>query len=99
MKELEYKIKNAKQLKEKEMKAAEAEVKNCKKDVDAAKKQWGAKEAEEAALTMEIAELKKAIEEGKINLHNYFNLHVCPSLRRRRRPVRPTFEFPIPAGV
>ena len=65
MKELEYKIKNAKQLKEKEMKAAEAEVKNCKKDVDAAKKQWGAKEAEEAALTMEIAELKKAIDEGK----------------------------------
>ena len=33
------------------------------------------------------------------NIHNYFNLHVCPSLRRRRRPVRPTFEFPIPAVV
>ena len=38
--------------------------KQCKKDVDAAKKQWGAKEAEEAALTMEIDELKKAIDEG-----------------------------------
>ena len=35
------------------------------------------------------------------HLHNYFNLHVCPSLRRRpvRPSVRPTFEFPIPAGV
>ena len=35
-------------------------------------------------------------------LHNYFNLHVCLSLRRRRRrPLssRPTFEFPIPSVV
>ena len=45
MKELEYKIKNAKELKEKEMKAAEMEVKKCKKDVENAKKKWGAKEA------------------------------------------------------
>ena len=50
------------------LKAAEVEVKQCKKDVDAAKKQWGAKEAEEAALTMEIDELKKAIDEGKFVL-------------------------------
>ena len=55
VKELEYKIRNAKELKEKELKAAEIEVKKCKKDVESAKKQWGAKEAEEAALTMEIA--------------------------------------------
>ena len=41
------------------------------------------------------------------NLHNYFNIHVCLSLRRpsvrrpsvRRPASRPTFEFPIPAGV
>ena len=28
---------------------------------------------------------------GLSNLHNYFNIHVCPSLRRRRRrrPSRP----------
>jgi len=70
MKELEYKIKNAKALKEKELKAAEVEVKQCKKDVDAAKKQWGAKEAEEAALTMEIDELKKAIDEANEQLGN-----------------------------
>ena len=30
------------------------------------------------------------------NLHNYFNLHVCPSFWRRRRP---TFNFQIPAVV
>lgn len=65
MKELEYKIKNAKELKEKELKAAELEVKQCKKAVEAAKKQWGAKEAEEAALTLEISELTKSIEEAQ----------------------------------
>ena len=68
MKELEYKIKNAKELKAKEMKAAEMEVKKCKKDLDAAKKEWGTKEAEEAALTLEISELKKSIEEANEQL-------------------------------
>ena len=36
------------------------------------------------------------------NLHNYFDIHVCLSLRRpsvRRPASRPTFEFQIPAGV
>ena len=33
-----------------------------------------------------------------VHLHNYFNLHVCPSFRRRRRR-RPTFDFQIPAVV
>ena len=36
-----------------------------------------------------------------IYLHNYFNLHICPSLRRRRRrrhvTSRHTFKLPIPA--
>jgi hypothetical protein len=32
--------------------------------VEAAKKRWGAKEAEEAALTLEISELKKTIGEA-----------------------------------
>ena len=35
--------------------------------------------------------------DGKCHLHNCFNLHVCPSFRRRRR--RPTFNFQIPAVV
>ena len=70
IKELEYKIKNAKKLKEEELKRAEIEVKKCKKDTEAAKKQWGAKEAEEASLTLEISELKKSIEEAENQLKN-----------------------------
>ena len=36
-----------------------------------------------------------------LHLHNYFNLHVCPSFRRRwrRRRRRPTFDFQIPAVI
>ena len=39
-----------------------------------------------------------------IHLHNYFNLHVCPSFRRRRRRRRrcrrrPTFDFQISAVI
>ena len=73
IKELEYKIKNAKKLKEEELKRAEIEVKKCKKDTEAAKKQWGAKEAEEASLTLEISELKKSIEEAENQLKNNKN--------------------------
>ena len=32
------------------------------------------------------------------HLHNYFNLHVCPSIWWRPR-WRPTFDFPIAAVV
>ena len=35
-------------------------------------------------------------------LHNYFDIHICLSLRRPSASAassRPTFEFPIPAGV
>ena len=34
---------------------------------------------------------------SELHLHNYFNLNVCPSFRRRRR--RTTFNFQIPAVV
>jgi cell division protein FtsB len=37
-------------------------VKSCKTALEAAKKKWNEKEAEEAALKLEIAELKKGIE-------------------------------------
>ncbi len=70
IKELEYKIKNAKALKEKELKAAEVEVKQCKKAVEASKKKWGAKEAEEDALKLEISELKKSITEANEQLES-----------------------------
>ena len=43
--------------------------------------------------------LLNCLESSKYNLHNYFNLHICPSIRRRRRHVtsRHTFKLPIPA--
>ena len=65
VKDLEYKIKNAKQLKEKELKDAEAAVKQCKKDLEASKKQWSVKEAEEDALKLELKDLEKSIQEAK----------------------------------
>ena len=61
VKDLEYKIKNAKQLKEKELKDADIDVKKSKKAVESAKAKWSAKEGEEAALRMEIQELKASI--------------------------------------
>lgn len=63
--ELEYKIKNAKQLKEKELKDADAAVKKCKKAVEASKKEWSQKEAEEKALKGEVADLEKSIKEAE----------------------------------
>jgi chromosome segregation ATPase len=44
--------------------SSEAEVKKCKIALDAAKKKWNEKEAEEASLKLEISELKKSIEES-----------------------------------
>ena len=46
------------------LQASEAEVKKCKVRLDAAKKNWNEKEAEEASLKLEISELKKSIEES-----------------------------------
>ncbi|XP_059091946.1 structural maintenance of chromosomes protein 2-like [Tigriopus californicus] len=68
VKELEYKIKNAKQLKEKELKEAEVEVKACKKAVETSKSKWTDKEAEEASLKMEINDLQKAISDAEDQL-------------------------------
>lgn len=45
VKDLEFKVKNAKQLKEQELKEADADVKKCRKAVDASKRQWTDKEA------------------------------------------------------
>ena len=42
---------------------AEADVKRCKKAEDAAKSAWTDKEAEEAALKLEIAQLQKNLED------------------------------------
>ena len=39
-------------------------MKKCKVQLEAAKKKWNEKEAEEASLKLEISELKKSIEES-----------------------------------
>ena len=86
LKDLEYKVKHAKELKEKEMKVisalssifqraftglsfkfqeADAEVKKCKKELAASKKQWTEKEAEEASLKLELKELEKSISDAE----------------------------------
>lgn len=69
VKDLEYKIKNAKQLKEKELKEADVDVKKCKKAKEAAKAKWTDQEDEEARLKLEIQELKKSIAEAMEQLN------------------------------
>ena len=61
--DIEYKIKNAAEIKKKELKEAEAEVKKCKKNEESAKSAWTDKEAEEAGLKLEITQLQKNLEE------------------------------------
>ena len=61
--EIEYKIKNAAEIKKKELKDSEAEVKRCKKAEEAAKSAWTEREAEEAALKLEITQLQKNLED------------------------------------
>jgi hypothetical protein len=52
--DLEYKIKNAAQIKAKELKDADAEVKKCKKAAEESQKKWESKEQEEGSLLMEL---------------------------------------------
>ncbi len=52
--DLEYKIKNAAQIKAKELKDADAEVKKCKKAAEESQKKWESKEQEEGSLVMEL---------------------------------------------
>ena len=61
LKELEYRVKHAKELKEKELKAAKESVEKCKKAAEASKSKWSAKEQEEGSLKLELEELRKSI--------------------------------------
>ena len=61
--DIEYKIKNAAEIKKKELKESETEVKRCKKAEEAAKGAWTDKEAEEAGLKLEITQLQKNLED------------------------------------
>ena len=61
VKDLEYKVKNAKAIKDKQLKTAEEQVKKCKKAAEESKARWSAKEQEEGSLRLELDELKKSI--------------------------------------
>ena len=62
VKDLEYKINNAAELKAKEMKAAEAELKKCKAAAENSKKNWSSKEQEEESIKLELTTLKTSID-------------------------------------
>merc|ERR1711963_261858 len=61
LKDLEYKVKNAKAIKEKQMKTAEDKVKKCKKAAEESSSRWSAKEHEEGSLKLELDELTQSI--------------------------------------
>ena len=56
VKDLEYKITNAKEIKAKELKEADVEVKKCKKAAEESQKKWSSKEQEEGSLKMELGQ-------------------------------------------
>lgn len=68
IKELEYNINHAEELKAKEMKSAEAEVKKCKAAAEKSKKNWSSKEQDEDSIKLELDTLKKSIESGQEQL-------------------------------
>ncbi|QQP49641.1 Structural maintenance of chromosomes protein 2like [Caligus rogercresseyi] len=68
VKDIEYKIKNAKSIKEKELKETEKEVKACKKAEAEAKAKWSEKESEDASIKLEISELEKSIKSAEEQL-------------------------------
>jgi len=59
--DLEYKIKNAKEIKAKELKEADAEVKKCKKTAEETLKKWSSKEQEEGSLVMELGKINELL--------------------------------------
>ena len=68
LKDLEYKVKNAKAIKEKQMKTAEDKVKKCKKAAEESSSRWSAKEQEEGSLKLELSELKQSLSNAEEQL-------------------------------
>ncbi|GLG93171.1 Structural maintenance of chromosomes protein [Gryllus bimaculatus] len=66
--ELENKVKNAKAILEKELKAAKAELDRLTKQCETSKEKWQQREQECQTLDMEVTELIKSIETAKSNL-------------------------------
>jgi len=68
VKELQYKIDNAKEIREKELKAADVDLKKCKKKAEESKSKWSAKEQEEKSIKMELEELMSSIKSAEEQL-------------------------------
>ncbi|XP_076058324.1 structural maintenance of chromosomes 2 [Oratosquilla oratoria] len=68
VKETENKIKNAKALKETELKTAKGELEKCKKKAETTRSQWNTKKQEEEALKLEISELEGGLESTKAQI-------------------------------
>uniref|UniRef100_A0A0P4WHI6 Structural maintenance of chromosomes protein n=1 Tax=Scylla olivacea TaxID=85551 RepID=A0A0P4WHI6_SCYOL len=62
VKEIENKIKNAKTVKEQEMKAAKAELEKCKKVAAETRSKWNLMKQDEESLKLELHELEQSIE-------------------------------------
>lgn len=62
VKEIENKIKNAKAVKEQEMKAAKAELEKCKKVAAETRSKWNLMKQDEESLKLELQELEQSIE-------------------------------------
>ncbi|XP_047490218.1 structural maintenance of chromosomes protein 2-like [Penaeus chinensis] len=65
VKEIEDKIKNAKVLKEKELKSAHVELEKCKKKAEQTRSKWNLKKQEEESLKLEVSELEVGIDNTK----------------------------------
>ncbi|KAK3869016.1 hypothetical protein Pcinc_025643 [Petrolisthes cinctipes] len=68
VKDIEDKIKNSKQLKEQELKAANAELEKCKKVAADTRSKWNLQKQDEESLKLEISELEQSIETTKTQI-------------------------------
>lgn len=65
IKELEEKVKNTKAIRDRELKAAEAEMNRLNKKAETSRKQWKEREQESENLNLEVIELQKAMADGQ----------------------------------
>jgi len=68
VKDVEYKIKNAQAIKEKELKAAKIDLEKCKKKAAETHAKWASKQQEEESCKLEITELEASMETTKTQI-------------------------------
>lgn len=72
IKELENQLANASQIREKQLKDAQAELDRCKKKASASTAKWKEHANDADSLKLEIEELKKSIETTENQLQGWF---------------------------